>query len=100
GTGVPHNFVGLPPQLHEHWLARPKILKKFARHYRTGEPMPQALMNRLIASRTFNQGFLTTEYLGSTYIDLDFHLGGAKDAHAVEAETRARVGLPAEGAPR
>jgi len=96
GTGVLHDFVELPSQLYEHWLDRPEILQKFARHYRTGEPMPQALMDRLIASRTFNQGFLTTEYLGSTYADLDFHLGGAKEAHAVEAETRARMQMPEE----
>ena len=80
GTGVLQDFVELPSQLYEHWLDRPEILERFARHYKTGEPMPRALMDRLIASRTFNQGFLTTEYLGSTYVDLDFHLGGAKDA--------------------
>ncbi len=53
-------------------------------------------MDRLIESRTFNQGFLTTEYLGSSYADLDFHLGGAKEAHAVEDETRARMQMPDE----
>jgi len=58
--------------------------------------MPRALMDRLIASRTFNQGFLTAEYLGSSYVDLDFHLGGAKDAHKVEAETRERMQMPEE----
>jgi peptidyl-dipeptidase Dcp len=96
GTGVLQDFVELPSQLYEHWLDRPEILERFARHYKTGQPMPQALMDRLIASRTFNQGFLTTEYLGSTYVDLDFHLGGAKDARAVEAETRERMQMPEE----
>jgi peptidyl-dipeptidase Dcp len=96
GTGVLQDFVELPSQLYEHWLDRPEILERFARHYRTGEPMPPALMERLIASRTLNQGFLTTEYLGSTYVDLDFHLGGAKDAHQVEAETRERMQMPQE----
>jgi peptidyl-dipeptidase Dcp len=96
GTGVLQDFVELPSQLYEHWLDRPEILERFARHYRTGEPMPRALMDRLIGSRTFNQGFLTTEYLGSSYVDLDFHLGGAKDAHAVEAETRERMRMPNE----
>ena len=66
GTGVLQDFVELPSQLYEHWLDRPEILERFARHYKTGEPMPRALMGRLIASRTFNQGFLTAEYLGST----------------------------------
>src|SRR5205814_4981970 len=72
GTDVLQDFVELPSQLYEHWLDRPEILGRFARHYETGEPLPQALMDQLIASRTFNQGFLTTEYLGSTYVDLDF----------------------------
>ena len=81
GTGVLQDFVELPSQLYEHWLDRPEILSRFARHYQTGEPMPQALMERLITSRTFNQGYSTTEYLGSSYVDLDFHSGGAKDAH-------------------
>jgi peptidyl-dipeptidase Dcp len=96
GTGVLQDFVELPSQLYEHWLDRPEVLEKFARHYQTGEPMPRALMDRLIASRTFNQGFLTAEYLGSTYADLDFHLGGAKDAHEVEMETRRRMQMPHE----
>src|SRR5436190_5061800 len=96
GTGVLQDFVELPSQLYEHWLDRPEILERFARHYKTGEPMPQPLMDRLIASRTFNQGFLTTEYLGSTYVDLDFHRGGVKDAHKVEAETRERMRMPEE----
>ena len=97
GTGVLQDFVELPSQLYEHWLDRPEILTRFARHYQTGEPMPKALMDRLIASRTFNQGYLTTEYLGSSYVDLDFHAGGGtKDAHAVEAATRARMQMPEE----
>jgi peptidyl-dipeptidase Dcp len=94
GTGVLQDFVELPSQLYEHWLDRPEILERFARHYRTGAPMPQALMDRLIASRTFNQGYLTTEYLGSSYVDLDFHLGGAGDAATVESATRARMQMP------
>jgi peptidyl-dipeptidase Dcp len=96
GTGVLQDFVELPSQLYEHWLDRPEILERFARHYQTGEPMPKALMDRLIESRTFNQGYLTTEYLGSSYVDLDFHLGGAKDARKVEAETRERMQIPEE----
>ena len=96
GTGVLQDFVELPSQLYEHWLDRPEILTRFARHYKTGEVMPQALMERLIRSRTFNQGYATSEYLGSSYVDLDFHLGGAKDAHAVEAATRERMQMPEE----
>jgi peptidyl-dipeptidase Dcp len=98
GTNVPGDFVELPSQLYEHWLARPEILQRFARHHRTGAPMPEELMARLIAARNFNQGFMTSEYLGSAFVDLDFHDGrkGAVDAGAVEAATRARMGMPDE----
>jgi peptidyl-dipeptidase Dcp len=99
GTNVPADFVELPSQLYEHWLDRPEILRRFALHHRTGEPMPEALLSRLIASRTFNQGFMTTEYLGSAFVDLDFHDGRAgegADAGAVEALARERIAMPAE----
>jgi peptidyl-dipeptidase Dcp len=96
GTGVLHDFVELPSQLYEHWLDRPEILTRFAKHYQTGAVMPQALMDRLIKSRTFNQGYTTAEYLGSSYVDLDFHSGGAKEAHEVEMATRRRMQMPHE----
>jgi peptidyl-dipeptidase Dcp len=99
GTAVPADFVELPSQLYEHWLDRPEILRRFALHHRTGEPMPEALLARLLASRTFNQGFMTTEYLGSAFVDLDFHdgrTGAGADPGAVEAGTRERMAMPAE----
>ena len=96
GTGVLHDFVELPSQLYEHWLDSPEILTRFARHYQTGEPMPQALMERLLKSRTFNQGYTTAEYLGSSYADLDFHLGGAKESYTVEMGTRRHMQMPHE----
>src|SRR3954465_10745847 len=96
GTGVLHDFVELPSQLYEHWLDPAQILGRLPPPHKTGEPMPRALMDRLIASRTFNQGFMTAEYLGASYVDLDFHLGGGKEAHKVEAETRARLQMPEE----
>ena len=98
GTNVPGDFVELPSQLYEHWLARPEILQRFARHHRTGAPMPEELMARLIAARNFNQGFMTSEYLASAFVDLDFHDGrhGAADAGAVEAATRASMAMPDE----
>jgi len=99
GTNVASDFVELPSQLYEHWLERPEILRRFARHYRTGEPMPDDLLARLIASRTFDQGFMTTEYLGSAFVDLDFHAGApgeAIDAGAVETATRSRMAMPDE----
>jgi peptidyl-dipeptidase Dcp len=97
GTNVPADFVELPSQLYEHWLDRPEILRRFALHHRTGEPMPEALLSRLIASRTFNQGFMTAEYLGSAFVDLDFHDGRTGEkADAVEAATRERIAMPDE----
>src|SRR6185312_9265346 len=62
GTSVSSDFVELPSQLYEHWLEVPEILKKYARHARTNEPMPQALLDKVLATRTFNQGFATVEY--------------------------------------
>ena len=73
GTSVATDFVELPSQLYEHWLEQPEILRQFALHYQTGEPMPEALLQRVIAARNFDQGFATVEFLGSAFIDLDFH---------------------------
>ena len=73
GTGVLTDFVELPSQLYEHWLEQPEILREFARHYKTGAPMPGAMIERLIAARTFNQGFTTVEYIASALVDLEFH---------------------------
>jgi peptidyl-dipeptidase Dcp len=97
GANVPGDFVELPSQLYEHWLARPEVLRRFALHHRTGAPIPEDLMARLIASRSFSQGFKTTEYLGAAFVDLDFHDGrSAVEAGPVEAATRARMAMPDE----
>src|SRR5581483_8334356 len=69
GTNVASDFVELPSQLFEHWLDVPDVLRTFARHYRTGAPMPQALIDKLLATRTFNQGFATVEYTASAIVD-------------------------------
>lgn len=74
GTNVARDFVEFPSQLYEHWLEQPEILQHFAIHYRTGEPISQALLDRLLASRTFNQGFATVEYVSSALVDLEMHL--------------------------
>jgi peptidyl-dipeptidase Dcp len=105
GTGVATDFVELPSQLYEHWLERPEILRAYARHYRTGAPMPEDLIRRLVAARTFNQGFATVEYVASALVDLDFHsLPPAEadkvDPPAFEAAALARIGMPAEIAMR
>ena len=73
GTSVPSDFVELPSQLYEHWLEVPEILQKYARHAHTGEPMPKALLDRLLATRTYGQGFATVEYTACALVDLDIH---------------------------
>src|SRR5690625_944508 len=97
GTSVARDFVELPSQLFEHWLAEPEILKKHARHYRTGEPMPDSLIERLRAAATFNQGFKTVEFIASALVDLDMHQIGDPsgfDPARCEAETLAGIGMP------
>ncbi|MBB5221989.1 peptidyl-dipeptidase Dcp [Amaricoccus macauensis] len=95
GTSVARDFVELPSQLYEHWLETPEILSAHARHAVTGEPMPQALMDRLIAARNADQGFATVEYLASALVDLDFHAGPPPaDPMAAQAATLHRIGMP------
>ncbi|MDQ4136401.1 MAG: M3 family metallopeptidase, partial [Pseudomonadota bacterium] len=99
GTAVSTDFVELPSQLYEHWLARPEILRRYATHHETGEPIPEALLERLIAARNFNQGFATVEYLASAFVDIDLHrLSSAQglDAAAFEREALGRIGMPRE----
>jgi peptidyl-dipeptidase Dcp len=99
GTSVLTDWVELPSQLYEHWFERPEILRRFAVHYRTGEPMPEDLARRLLAARTFNQGFATVEYVASALVDLDAHLlAEAKDFDVTKFEAAAldRIGMPAE----
>jgi peptidyl-dipeptidase Dcp len=99
GTNVATDFVELPSQLYEHWLEQPEVLRRFAVHAESGEPMPEDLLRKLIAARNFNQGFATTEYLAAAFVDLDFHSLDAPrtvDARAFEAETLARIGMPEE----
>ena len=102
GTSVLLDWSELPSQLFEHWLERPEILRRFALHYRTGEPMPEDLLRRLVAARTFNQGQTTVEYVASALIDLDLHLrpatGGAEafGIDGFEQAALARIGMPAE----
>ena len=100
GTSVARDFVELPSQLYEHWLGTREVLTEFARHHSTGAPLPDDLIEKLRAARTFNQGFLTVEFLASAIVDIDFHAdaGDAADADpmAREAATLARIGMPRE----
>ncbi len=99
GTSVVRDFVELPSQLFEHWLGTPEIMTRFARHAKTGATMPEALMAKLKAARTFNQGFETVAFLGSAIVDMDFHtLETAEnlDPAKLEAATLNRIGMPHE----
>ncbi|MFL5026191.1 MAG: M3 family metallopeptidase [Microvirga sp.] len=99
GTAVSTDFVELPSQLYEHWLSQPDILRRYATHYRTGEPIPEELLERLMAARNFNQGFATVEYLSSAFVDLALHRRkdlGNLDVSAFEAETLRTIGMPRE----
>lgn len=73
GTSVPRDFVEFPSQVNEMWADEPSILKNYAKHYQNGTPMPQALLDKVIAASKFNQGFATTEYLGAAMLDQNWH---------------------------
>lgn len=99
GTSVPRDFVEFPSQIYEHWIMRPEVLKRFARHARTGEPISDELIARILSARNFNQGFATVEYCASALVDLDFHTLAPAETEAVEAaaferEVLARIGMP------
>ncbi|MFT3689830.1 M3 family metallopeptidase [Paenirhodobacter sp.] len=95
GTSVARDFVELPSQLYEHWLEVPEVLQKHARHWQTGAPMPQDLLDKLLAAQTYDQGFATVEYVASALVDLDFHDGPApRDPMARQAEILAVIGMP------
>jgi peptidyl-dipeptidase Dcp len=102
GTGVATDFVELPSQLYEHWLEQPELLRRFALHYQTGEPMPEDLLQRLIAARNFDRGFGTVEYVACALVDLDFHsLDAAAAAEEIdstkfESKALARIEMPDE----
>ncbi|WP_315759462.1 MULTISPECIES: M3 family metallopeptidase [unclassified Bradyrhizobium] len=99
GTAVFTDFVELPSQLYEHWQERPEVLQTFARHYQTGEPLPQDLLERFLAARRFNQGFATVEFVSSALIDLEFHTqpaSASKDVRAFERAEMEKIGMPPE----
>jgi peptidyl-dipeptidase Dcp len=99
GTSVPRDFVEFPSQVNEMWATWPEILKNYARHYKTGEPIPQALLDKVEAAEKFNQGFDTTELVAANVIDQAWHQlkpGEVPDAAAVadfEAATLRKYGL-------
>jgi peptidyl-dipeptidase Dcp len=99
GTSVRRDFVELPSQIYEHWLAVPETLKTYARHYQTGTPIPDALVERLLAARGFNQGFATIEYTAAALIDMELHAHpdpASIDIETFERDFLARIGMPSE----
>ena len=82
----------------EHWLSTPEVLQRFALHYQTGKPIPQALVDKINRSATFNQGFATVEYLSAALIDMKLHLAGDRkiDPDVFERETLTAMGMPNE----
>ncbi|WP_291852579.1 M3 family metallopeptidase [Bradyrhizobium sp.] len=99
GTSVFTDFVELPSQLYEHWQEQPQVLRRFARHYQTGEPLSDELLQRFLAARKFNQGFATLEFVSSALIDLEFHTqpaSASRDVAAFEKAVLEKIGMPAE----
>ncbi len=101
-AGTPRDFVEYPSQVNENWLLTPYILNTYAKHYKTGEPIPAALVDKIKASDTFNQGFSTVEYLSSAILDMKLHHRSTPvtDPSAFERDTLAEIGMPREMAMR
>jgi peptidyl-dipeptidase Dcp len=98
GTAVARDYVEFPSQLLEHWLSTPEVLQRFAVHYQTGKPIPQSLVDRIKKAATFNEGFITVEYLSAAIVDMKMHLAGAQkiDPDAFEKAALAELGMPDE----
>ncbi len=103
-AGVPRDFVELPSQVNEHWVFEPEMLKEYAKHYKTGEVMPEELVTRLTESGKYGQGFVTVEFLAASLLDMDFHtlkeVPADLDVVAFEKETLAKRGLLSQIPPR
>jgi len=103
GTSVSRDFVELPSQIMEYWAADPEVLKMYAKHYKTGEVIPDALIQKLEKSGTFDQGFATTEYLAASLLDLDYHTQNGnitKGVNEFEQESMQKLGLISSIIPR
>jgi peptidyl-dipeptidase Dcp len=103
GTSVPRDFVELPSQIMENWAAEPEVLKMYAKHYKTGEVIPEALVNKLKKAGTFDQGFATTEYLAASLLDLAYHSQTkdiTTDANNFEKAAMTKIGLIGSIIPR
>jgi peptidyl-dipeptidase Dcp len=96
--GAQRDFVEYPSQVNENWLLTPELLNRFAKHYKTGKPMPQSLVDKIEKASTFNQGFETVEYLSSALVDMKLHTDpdGVVDPDAFEKQALAEIGMPRE----
>ncbi|MFP4469239.1 MAG: M3 family metallopeptidase [Bacteroidales bacterium] len=96
GTSVPRDFVELPSQIMENWAGEPEMMKSYALHYETGEPIPDELIARIKKAGKFNQGFTTMEYLAACYLDMDWHMlkdTTQQDALAFENQSMEKIGM-------
>lgn len=101
-ASTPRDFVEYPSQVMEHWVLTRPVLDRFAHHYKTGQPMPQALVDKIKAAEKFNQGYVTTEYLSAALVDMALHTrpDGVIDATTFERDALAAIGMPREIAMR
>lgn len=96
GTATPRDFVEFPSQVMENWIGEPEILRLFAHHYQTGEPIPDETIGKIVAANQFNQGFETVEYMAASYLDMAYHTQGSAEAvepGAFEKAVMADIGL-------
>lgn len=103
GTNVVRDFVELPSQINEHWATEPEVLKMYAKHYQTGETIPDELIEKILNQKTFNQGFITTELMAAAFLDMNLHNltdTTGLDVVAFEKEAMDRLGLIPKIAPR
>ncbi len=103
GTNVSRDFVELPSQIMEHWAAEPEVLKMYAKHYQTGEVIPQELIDKMEKAGKFNQGFVTSEFIAAAFLDMDFHtvnMPGEFDVNEFEKKSMKKIGLINEIIPR
>ncbi|MFD2909504.1 M3 family metallopeptidase [Flavobacterium ardleyense] len=103
GTNVPRDFVELPSQIMENWAAEPQVMKMYAKHYDTGVVIPDALIQKMQKASTFDQGFITTEYLAASFLDMEYHSQKQAiktDAETFEKQAMDKIGLPSSIIPR
>lgn len=103
GTSVPRDFVELPSQIMEHWAFKPEVLKMYAKHYETGEAIPDELIEKIDAAGKFNMGFTTTEFVAAALLDMDYHIQTEQQTYDIEAFEKAsldKIGLIDQIIPR